>query len=57
MVHWRGETRGRPITERMTKFNINEWTGMRYEDLVRQAQYRERWRIMTATNLLEEDGI
>ncbi len=49
-------SRGRPRTERMT--NITEWTGrkgMRYEDLVRLAQDREPWRIMTA-NLLKEDG-
>ena len=35
--------------------NITECTGMRYEDLMRLAQYREPWRIMTA-NLLKEDG-
>ena len=46
-------SRGRPRTERLT--NISEWTGMRYEDLVRLAQDRERWRILTA-NLLKEDG-
>ena len=46
-------SRGRPRTERLT--NITEWTGMRYEDLVRMAQDREPWRIMTA-NLLKEDG-
>ena len=46
-------SRGRPRTEWMT--NITEWTGMRYEDLVRLAQDRESWRIMTA-NLLKEDG-
>ena len=46
-------SRGRPRTEWMT--NITEWTGMRYEDLVRLAQDREPWRIMTA-NLLKEDG-
>ena len=45
-------TRGRPRTEWMT--NIKEWTGMRYEDLVRLAQGREQW-MMTA-HLLEEDG-
>ena len=39
-------TRGRPRTECMT--NIKEWTGMRYEDLVRLAQGREQWRMMTA---------
>ena len=44
---------GRPRTEWMT--NITELTGMRYEDLVRLAQDREQWRIMTA-NLLKEDG-
>ncbi len=33
--------------------NITEWTGMRYEDLVRLAQDREPWRIMTA-NLLKK---
>ena len=43
-------SRGRPRTEWMT--NITEWTGMRYEDLVRLAQDRERWRV----NLLQEDG-
>ena len=43
--------RGRPRTEWMT--NITEWTGMRYEDLVRLAQDREQWRVMTA-NLLQE---
>ena len=42
--------RGRPRTEWMT--NITEWTGMR---LVRLAQDREQWRVMTA-NLLQEDG-
>ena len=46
-------SRGRPRTEWMT--HITEWTGMRYEDLVRLAQDREPWRIMTA-NLLKEDG-
>ena len=46
-------SRGRPRTEWMT--NITEWTGMSYEDLVRLAQDREPWRIMTA-NLLKEDG-
>ena len=46
-------SRGRPRTEWMT--NIAEWTGMRYEDLVRLAQVREPWRIMKA-NLLKEDG-
>ena len=46
-------SRGRPRTEWMT--NITEWTGMRYEDLVRLAQDRKPWRIMTA-NLLKEDG-
>ena len=46
-------SRGRPRTEWLT--NITEWTGMRYEDLVRIAQDREPWRIMTA-NLLKEDG-
>ena len=46
-------SRGRPRTEWMT--NITEWTGMHYEDLVRLAQDREPWRIMTA-NLLKEDG-
>ncbi len=38
-------SRGRPRTEWMT--NITEWTGMRYEDLVRLAQDREPWMIMT----------
>ncbi len=32
-------TKGRPRTEWMT--NITEWTGMRYEDLVRLAEDRE----------------
>ena len=45
-------SRGRPRTEWLT--NITERTGMRYEDLVRIAQDREPWRIMTA-NLLKED--
>ena len=35
--------------------NITEWTGMRYEELVRLAQDREQLRVMTA-NLLQEDG-
>ena len=46
-------SRGRPRMEWMS--NITEWTGMKYEDLVRQAQDREQWRVMTA-NLLNEDG-
>ena len=46
-------SRGRPRTEWIT--NITEWTGMRYEDLMRLAQDREPWRIMTA-NHLKEDG-
>ncbi len=47
-------SRGRPrTTEWMT--NITEWTGMRYEDFVRLAQYQKQWRVMTA-NLLQEDG-
>ena len=46
-------SRRRPRTEWMT--NITEWTGMRYQYLVRLAQDREPWRIMTA-NLLKEDG-
>ena len=46
-------SRGRQRTEWMT--NITETTGMRYEDLVRLAQDREPWTIMTA-NLLKEDG-
>ena len=46
-------SRWRPRTEWNT--NITEWTGMRYGDLVRLAQDREPWRIMTA-NLLKEDG-
>ena len=45
-------SRGRPRTEWLT--NITVWTGMRYEDLVRLAQDREPWRIMTA-RLLKED--
>ena len=43
-------SRGRPRTEWLTI--ITECTGMRYEDLVRIAQGREPWRIMTA-NLLK----
>ena len=35
---------------------INEWTGMRYEDLVRLAQDREQRRILRA-HLLEEDRL
>ena len=35
--------------------NIKEWTGMRYVDLMRLAEDREPWRIMTA-HLLEEDS-
>ena len=35
--------------------NITEWTEMRYEDLVRLAQDREPWRIMTANLLKEPD--
>ena len=46
-------SRGRPRMEWLT--NITECTGMRYEDLVRIAQDRDPWRIMTA-NLLKEDG-
>ena len=46
-------SRGRPRTEWMTI--ITEWTGMRYEDVVRLAQDREPWMIIT-TNLLKEDG-
>ena len=46
-------SRGRPRMKWMT--NITEWTGMRCEDLVRIAQDRESWRILTA-NLLKEDG-
>ena len=45
-----GISRGRPTTEWMT--NITVWTGMRCEDLVRLAQDREPWSIMT-TNLLK----
>ena len=45
--------RVRPRTEWMT--NISELTGMGHEDLVRLAQHREQWRVMTA-NLLKEDG-
>ena len=45
-------SRGRPRTEWMT--NITERTGMRCEDLVRLAQDREQWSVMT-TNL-QEDG-
>ena len=36
--------------------SFKEWTGIRYEDLVRLAQDREQWRIMTA-NLLEETAL
>ena len=39
-------SRGRPRTEWMT--TITEWTGMRYEDLVRLAQDQEQWRVKTA---------
>ena len=46
--------RGRTIKEWMT--NIKEWTGTRYEDLVRLTQDRERWRVMTE-DLLEEDDL
>ena len=45
-------SRGRPRTEWMTI--IAEWTGMRYEDVVRLVQDREQWRVMTA-NPLQED--
>ena len=51
-LEWK-RSRGRPRTEWMT--NITEWTGMRYEDLVRLVQDRETWKIMTA-NILKEDG-
>ena len=44
--------RGRPRTEWIT--NITEWTGMRYEYLVRLAQHRVQWRVITAN--LQEDG-
>ncbi len=44
--------RGRPRTEWIT--NITEWTGMRYEDLVRLAQDRVKWKVITA--ILQEDG-
>ena len=44
--------RGRSRTEWM---KISKIGSDRYEDLVRLAQGREQWRIMTA-NLLEEDG-
>ena len=46
-------SRGRPRMEWMT--SITEWTGIRYEDIVRLSQDREQWRVMTA-NLLQEDG-
>ena len=36
--------------------NLKEWTGMKYEDLVRLAQDREQWRMMTA-HLFEVDGL
>ena len=36
-------SRGRPRTGWMT-----EWTGIRHENLVRLAQDREQWRVMTA---------
>ena len=45
-------TRGRPITQVMT--HIKEGKGMIYENLVRLAQYRELWRIMTA-HLIDDD--
>ena len=46
-------SRGRSRTEWVT--NLKEWTGMRYEDLVRLAQYWKQWRFMTA-HFLEEDS-
>ena len=38
-----------------TVTNITEWTGMRYEDLMRLAQDREQWRVMAA-HLIDEDS-
>ena len=46
-------SRGRPRTGWLT--NVTEWTVNKYENLLRLAQDREPWRIMTA-HLLEEDG-
>ena len=45
--------RGRPRT--MWTDNIKEWTKMSYNDCIRVAQDRERWRSMT-TDLLTTDG-
>ena len=46
--------RGRPRTEWTD--NIKEWTGMpEYNELIRMAQDRKKWRIMTA-NLQKEEG-
>ena len=45
--------RGRPRT--MWTDNIKEWTKMSYNDCIRVAQDRERWRSMTA-DLLTTDG-
>ena len=47
-----GPLEGKLCRGRLT--NITEWTGMRYEELVRIVQDREPWKIMTA-NLLKED--
>ena len=45
--------RGRPRT--MWTDNIKEWTKISYNDCIRVAQDRERWRSMTA-DLLTTDG-
>ena len=45
--------RGRPRT--MWTDNIKEWTKISYNDCIRVAQGRERWRSMTA-DLLTTDG-
>ena len=46
--------RGRPRT--MWTDNIKEWTKLSYNDCIRVARDRERWRSMTA-DLLTTDGI
>ena len=48
-----GRGRGRPRT--MWTDNIKEWTKISYNDCIRVAQDRERWRSMTA-DLLTTDG-
>ena len=40
---------GRPRT--MWTDNIKEWTNLSYNDCIRAAQDRERWRSMTADRL------